>query len=893
MSRKNEKAEEHSDASDMSESTSEQESHDSNKDNEDDEDEQDDDGNDQVDDDTDNDAEKSEEESESSDTDHRSVDHLSEESESGYSSKSSYDGTSSNKSGSDSSHEQIIKVVNIQNSPGKVILAPLPSSPSDSSEPDLNKSGIDSLLSAEDDNEENEIVFGTESPPGDDEALFGMQAWQEPDEHLELELMEACRKLQNFDDTEPQNPSTEDSLLDQNAPVVPITKTTINRRESGPSNVSLAKPNAVESPSTSEDYRQLHNTNNRSQESSVTTEGSAIGVAGESQKAMNSSKPKGIWKSIWSKKAKTKQDDGVPTLNIAAANEEKGKDLVEGKNSLQPVRVRNNVPMYVNGADGAEVGAGSVKEKEIQSSTLRTMSDDNSCRKKQPNGGQPVPPMEGCASTTADAKESDNSISEQQTEIVRAKGLISGSFGGPGVQEESGDLRLKEITAKFGDLEPIGITQIEHDEKQDQRGLLSSDRNDEKGGATSGLFAVLRWKPRGRLDNDSSRESETPGRFNEYAAMSQNETPPSTILNSDDGNDARQQNQSSPDDEYKLWTNVGRTVSSDEESPVQPQLEIFNEPDESRTRWFFPRKINFGLYQPLSTGFPGERSEQRSQKTDSEEMQPGFITVQQFGMMMCVFLIVVIASSVGTSYVGTKLALRGQTLSSATDKPLSAATSPSPVTTVPSVHPVPTNTDIPRQPSKSPVEKGSSALIPTGMPTPAAQSLKPSNSVTSSVPAVRTTPPVPSPFLCASGDSLLQFEIFFDSEPSDVGILLRDSGTLGAGIWVLESSSFRSFTQFQRKNVFSICLSSSNSYVFEVSDATGDGLVSVVGGASSVYGYWRLSFGSRIVAEYNGSCNASTSTASIVECGAYCICSFTVSISSSTGRCDTQCPTTR
>jgi hypothetical protein len=883
MSRRNEKLEEDSDASDMSESTSEQESH--NK--EDDDDEQDDDD----DDDETDDSERSQEESEEgTNGDPRLVDHLSEESESGYSSKSSYDGTNSNQSESDSSSEQIIQVVNIQMSPGKVILAPLPRSPSESSDQDLNKSGIDSLLSTEDDDEENEIVFGKESPPGDDEALFGMQAWQEPSEHLELELMEACRKLQDFDDAESKDPTPEHELQDKNASAIPTIQTSKTPRNISPINSSAAKSKALESPTTSEGSRQL-NSNNMSQESSITTEGSVTGVVEKSQTAIKTSKSKGIWNSIWNKKTQMKQDDnGLSTNNTPVADEDNGKDLVTEKDSGNPGRLIKEVPMHVNSTDeGDGVGANSVKEKETLFSRHGTMQDEHQCGTDQSTGGRPLAHFDACTSRRDEPKATDYSIVENQTKIVRAKGLISGSFGRPSEQENSGGLRCGEINEEIGDVQPKETMQVEDVGKKNQKSFFSPYGTNEKGRTASGLITALRWKPRAKSVNDSSRESDTPGRFNEYTALSQNETPPSRGFNSDDDNDTRHLNQSSPDDDYKLWTNVGRTVSSDEESQERPPVGSRNDPHESRNRWFVPRKMNLVLNERLSTGVPLERSEQRSQKSSSEEIQPNMMTIQHLCMMMWLFLILVIASSVGTSYVGTKLALRGQTFSSTNDNPLSTASSPSPQ----SIKTAPTYTDIPEMPTLSPVGMGSSTPIPTGMPTPAAKSFHPSNPVITSVPAVRTSPPVPSPIQCSAGDSLLQFEIVFDSEPSDVGILLRDSGTLGAGIWVLESSSFRSFTQFQRKNFFSICLSNSNSYVFEVTDTTGDGLVSVVGGASNVYGYWKLSFGSKVVAEYNGSCNASTSMALIVECGKYCLCSFTVSATSSTGGCDTQCSSTR
>jgi hypothetical protein len=151
--------------------------------------------------------------------------------------------------------------------------------------------------------------------------------------------------------------------------------------------------------------------------------------------------------------------------------------------------------------------------------------------------------------------------------------------------------------------------------------------------------------------------------------------------------------------------------------------------------------------------------------------------------------------------------------------------------------------------------------------------------------------------ICEGDQLLLEFEIKFDSQPAEVGIALRDSGPFGgASLWAFDAFSFRSFTQFLRTNVFSICLPPEPTYEFEVTDAFGNGLVSTFGTSTLVYGQWTLYYNSSIIASYEGNCNATRggnadtgSAAKFSQCGSYCKCSYRFSSIESTGNCSTNC----
>lgn len=212
-------------------------------------------------------------------------------------------------------------------------------------------------------------------------------------------------------------------------------------------------------------------------------------------------------------------------------------------------------------------------------------------------------------------------------------------------------------------------------------------------------------------------------------------------------------------------------------------------------------------------------------------------------LLFVLFLLIAILSGIGFAYIGVALGLWG-------DKNTS------------------NNSEIPASPTTSPVTIG-----PT-------EPLSP------------TSPPVNPAAVCErENEALLRFEILFDAKPGEVGFSLSEEDSVGGSIWLFEADTFRSFTQFQRTNVFSVCLSAATTYDFEITDALIDGLVSPLSSDSFVYGSWTLTYNNNVIVEYNGDCNALEYSESVVltECGAYCSCSFTFSGASTRGGCDTLC----
>jgi hypothetical protein len=222
-------------------------------------------------------------------------------------------------------------------------------------------------------------------------------------------------------------------------------------------------------------------------------------------------------------------------------------------------------------------------------------------------------------------------------------------------------------------------------------------------------------------------------------------------------------------------------------------------------------------------------------------------------MVIAVFaaLLTVVLSTIGTSYLGADLALRGYKVSDSMDSNI-----------IPSMN----DTAIP------PMHNDSVLAPPTGI-------------LTSS---------------CSSGNVLVSLEIVFDSKPAEVGISLKESSDIAgtdSGIWLFQALSFRSFTQFQRMNTFSVCLSNTSTYEFEITDTSGNGLVSTFGASTQIYGNWTIRLDSLVVANYFGDCNATTvsstnanGNSSIIECGDYCRCLFNVSKNSMrNGGCTSIC----
>jgi hypothetical protein len=137
---------------------------------------------------------------------------------------------------------------------------------------------------------------------------------------------------------------------------------------------------------------------------------------------------------------------------------------------------------------------------------------------------------------------------------------------------------------------------------------------------------------------------------------------------------------------------------------------------------------------------------------------------------------------------------------------------------------------------------------------------------------------------CPFEDVQLEFKIRFDNKPGDVGAFLRDTGPIRATLWNFGAGAFFSFSQFQRENTFSICVSPSLPYEFEMVDTAGDGLVGQFVD-TVIYGDWQLMYNGEMVAKYNGDCNA----ANLTHCGAYCSCSYSLRADGSDGGCQTDC----
>jgi hypothetical protein len=137
---------------------------------------------------------------------------------------------------------------------------------------------------------------------------------------------------------------------------------------------------------------------------------------------------------------------------------------------------------------------------------------------------------------------------------------------------------------------------------------------------------------------------------------------------------------------------------------------------------------------------------------------------------------------------------------------------------------------------------------------------------------------------CAFEDVHLEFKIRFDSNPGETGAVLRDKGPIGATLWNFGAGAFSSFSQFQRENVFSVCLSPALPYEFELTDVGGDGLVgSFID--SVIYGNWQLMYNGKLVAGYHGDCNEPNLT----HCGDFCSCKYNLTAEGSEGGCETTC----
>ena len=167
-----------------------------------------------------------------------------------------------------------------------------------------------------------------------------------------------------------------------------------------------------------------------------------------------------------------------------------------------------------------------------------------------------------------------------------------------------------------------------------------------------------------------------------------------------------------------------------------------------------------------------------------------------------------------------------------------------------------------------------------------------------------TPPPTSTPtidpleLICPQENVPVEFTITFDSEPRDVGIILREAGFGGPRVWSFVPGSFSSFTLFQRENYFLTCLPPGQPFVFVISDASENGLVAEFSGGANVYGQWELTYNGNIIAQYNGDCNAvptanDDAALPYSSCGSYCECEFTLSPSTNAtatnGTCNEVC----
>jgi hypothetical protein len=140
---------------------------------------------------------------------------------------------------------------------------------------------------------------------------------------------------------------------------------------------------------------------------------------------------------------------------------------------------------------------------------------------------------------------------------------------------------------------------------------------------------------------------------------------------------------------------------------------------------------------------------------------------------------------------------------------------------------------------------------------------------------------------CAFEDVHLEFKIRFDSNPGETGAVLRDKGPIGATLWNFGVGAFFSSSQFQRENIFSICLSPALPYEFELTDLGSDGLVgSFID--SVIYGNWQLMYNGELVARYHGDCNEP----GLTDCGDFCSCKYSLTADGNKGGCETTCADT-
>ena len=164
--------------------------------------------------------------------------------------------------------------------------------------------------------------------------------------------------------------------------------------------------------------------------------------------------------------------------------------------------------------------------------------------------------------------------------------------------------------------------------------------------------------------------------------------------------------------------------------------------------------------------------------------------------------------------------------------------------------------------------------------------------------------------VCNENEFLLQFQIKFDTNPNDVGIVLntksikndtKPSSSSSSSLWnFVPGYSFNSTEQVGTTNTLSICLKLTSSYTLNITDLGCDGLVSSTtssGTGTDNDGNWQIQSDGIPLIQYNGQCsdptNSTTNTSSsnmrpvINECGLYSTCLYKISNQTFVGRCTT------
>lgn len=159
-----------------------------------------------------------------------------------------------------------------------------------------------------------------------------------------------------------------------------------------------------------------------------------------------------------------------------------------------------------------------------------------------------------------------------------------------------------------------------------------------------------------------------------------------------------------------------------------------------------------------------------------------------------------------------------------------------------------------------------------------------------------TDTPSTAPTECQNTQSsIVDFRLTFDARPKEVGFSLVEAGGFGSAIWDMGPGTFKSFNQFNKKNVFRLCLSKRPDFTFEIVDTASNGLVADFAGAD-VYGSWELQFNDQIIASYEGNCSVDRSEArqqanpnALFACGVYCKCTFSLGSNYTGGKCTETC----